>query len=45
MQQIKKIAAIKEIPEQTLVFCDSDVAFFRRFRRDNLLVDGKIGLL
>src|ERR1700690_1702551 len=45
MQQIKKIAAVKAIPEQTLVFCDSDTAFFRRFRRDELLVQGKIGLL
>jgi hypothetical protein len=45
MQQIKKIAAIKAVPEQTLVFCDSDSAFFRRFRRDDLLVRGKIGLL
>jgi len=45
MQQIKKIAAIKAIPEQTLVFCDSDTAFFRHFRRDDLLVQGKMGLL
>jgi len=45
MQQIKKIAAIKAIPEQTLIFCDSDSAFFRRFRRDDLLVQGKVGLL
>lgn len=45
MQQIKKIAAIKAVPERTLVFCDSDSAFFRRFRRDDLLVKGKIGLL
>ncbi len=45
MQQIKKIAAIKAVPEQTVVFCDSDTAFFRRFGRDNLLVEGKIGLL
>jgi hypothetical protein len=45
MQQIKKIAAIKAIPEQTLIFCDSDTAFFRHFRRDDFLVQGKIGLL
>ena len=45
MQQIKKIGAIKIIPERTLVFCDSDVAFFRRFARDDLLVNGKVGLL
>jgi hypothetical protein len=45
MQQIKKIAAIRSIPEQTLVFCDSDTAFFRHFRRDDLLVQGKMGLL
>jgi hypothetical protein len=45
MQQIKKIAATKAIPEQTLVFCDSDTAFFRRLKKNDLLVDGKIGLL
>lgn len=45
MQQIKKIAAIKAIPEPTLIFVDSDMAFFRGFRRDDLLVRGKMGLL
>ena len=45
IQQILKIGAIKVIPERTLVFCDSDTAFFRHFDRSNLLVDGKIGLL
>jgi Family of unknown function (DUF6492) len=45
MQQIKKLAAIEAIPENTLVFCDSDSAFFRSFRRTDLLVEGKIGLL
>lgn len=45
IQQILKIAAIEAIPEQTLVFCDSDTAFFRRFDRENLLIDGKVGLL
>jgi hypothetical protein len=45
MQQIKKIAVIKAVPEQTLVFCDSDTAFFRPFERANLLVQEKIGLL
>jgi hypothetical protein len=45
MQQIKKIAVIKAIPEKTIVFCDSDTAFFRHFRRDDLLVQGKMGLL
>jgi hypothetical protein len=45
MQQIKKIGAIDVIPERTLVFCDSDTAFFRPFDRSDLLVDGKIGLL
>lgn len=44
MQQILKIAAIDVIPERTLVFCDSDTAFFRRFDRDDLLVEGKVGL-
>ena len=28
-----------------MVFCDFDYAFFRPFGRDDLLVDGKIGLL
>jgi Family of unknown function (DUF6492) len=45
VQQIMKIAAIGAVPEQTLVFCDSDTAFFRRFDRKDLLVDGKVGLL
>jgi Family of unknown function (DUF6492) len=45
MQQILKIASIEAIPEQTLVFCDSDTAFFRHFDRDDLLIDGKIGLI
>ena len=45
IQQILKIGAIEVIPERTLVFCDSDIAFFRRFDRDDLLVNGKVGLL
>lgn len=45
IQQILKIGATDVIPERTLVFCDSDVAFFRHFDREHLLVDGKIGLL
>jgi len=45
IQQILKIGAIDAIPERTLVFCDSDTAFFRHFGRDDLLVDGKVGLL
>jgi hypothetical protein len=45
IQQIKKIGAVQEIPERTLVFCDSDVAFLRHFDRSDLLVEGKIGLL
>jgi Family of unknown function (DUF6492) len=45
IQQILKIATIEVIPEQILVFCDSDTAFFRHFDRDDLLIDGKIGLL
>jgi Family of unknown function (DUF6492) len=44
-QQILKIASIDAIAERTLVFCDSDTAFFRRFDWNSLLVDGKIGLL
>jgi Family of unknown function (DUF6492) len=45
MQQILKIAAMEAIPERTLVFCDSDTAFFRSFDRDDFLVDGKMGLI
>jgi hypothetical protein len=45
IQQILKIAVIDSVPERTLVFCDSDTAFFRPFGRSDLLVDGKIGLL
>ena len=45
IQQILKIGAVDFVPERTLVFCDSDVAFFRRFDRSNLLVDGKMGLV
>jgi hypothetical protein len=45
VQQILKIGVVDFVPERTLVFCDSDTAFFRHFDRDNLLVDGKIGLL
>jgi hypothetical protein len=45
IQQILKIGAIDVIPERTLIFCDSDTAFFRRFERDDLLVDEKVGLL
>jgi hypothetical protein len=45
IQQILKIGAIELIPERTLVFCDSDTAFFRYFDRDDLMVNGKVGLL
>jgi hypothetical protein len=45
IQQILKIGAIEAIPERTLVFCDSDTAFLRHFDRENLLVNGKVGLL
>ena len=45
MQQILKIAAIDAIPEQTLVMCDPDTAFFRTFNRNDFLVGGKVGLL
>jgi hypothetical protein len=45
IQQILKIASIKAIPERTLVFCDSDTAFFRPFDHDDLLIGGKVGLL
>jgi hypothetical protein len=45
MQQILKIAAIEAVPERTLVFCDSDTAFFRSFDRNDFLVDGKMGLI
>lgn len=45
IQQILKIGVSEIIPEQTLIFCDSDTAFFRSFDRADLLVDRKIGLL
>lgn len=45
IQQILKIGAIDIIPDHTLVFCDSDVAFFRHFQWDNFLVEGRVGLL
>jgi hypothetical protein len=45
LQQILKIGAVEVIPERTLVFCDSDTAFFRPFDRGNLLVNGKVGLM
>jgi len=45
LQQILKIAAIEAVAEQILVFCDSDTAFIRGFGRDDLMVNGKIGLL
>jgi hypothetical protein len=45
IQQILKIGSIDVIPERTLIFCDSDTAFLQRFDRDDLLVDGKVGLL
>ena len=43
--RILKIAAVAAIPERTLIFCDFDVAFFRKFDREDLLVEGKVGLL
>lgn len=45
IQQILKLASIEAIAERTLVFCDSDTAFFRHFDRASLLVNEKIGLL
>jgi Family of unknown function (DUF6492) len=45
IQQILKVGITKVVPERTMVFCDSDYAFFRPFGRDDLLVDGKMGLL
>ena len=45
IQQILKIASIEAISERTLVFCDSDTAFFRHFDRADLLINGKVGLL
>lgn len=44
LQQILKIGSIEAIPERTLVFCDSDTAFFRSFDREDLTVAGKVGL-
>ena len=45
IQQILKLACCDIVPERTLVFCDSDTAFLRSFTRENLLIDGKVGLL
>jgi hypothetical protein len=45
IQQILKIGIVDFIRERTLVFCDSDTAFFRSFERDALLINGKVGLL
>jgi len=45
IQQILKLAAIQAVPERTLIFCDSDTAFFRPFERNDFLIDGKVGLL
>jgi hypothetical protein len=45
IQQILKIGAAEMVAERTLVFCDSDTAFLRNFDFEDLLVDGKIGLL
>ena len=45
VQQLLKIGVSDAIPERTLIFCDSDVAFVRPFGRTNLLIDGKVGLL
>lgn len=45
IQQLLKIGSADVIQERTLVFCDSDTAFIRRFERNDLLIDGKIGLL
>jgi hypothetical protein len=36
---------LQVVPGRNLVFSNSDTAFFRRFSRDNPLVNGKIGLL
>ncbi|MFZ0204666.1 MAG: DUF6492 family protein [Roseiarcus sp.] len=45
IQQILKLGIVDVVSERTVVNCDSDVAFFRRFDRNNLLVNGRIGLL
>ena len=45
LQQILKIGIVDTVDERTLVFCDSDTAFFRPFSRNDLLMDAKIGLL
>ena len=44
MQQILKIAATEAIPERTLIFCDSDNAFFRHFDRNDILIGDRVGL-
>lgn len=45
MQQIRKIASSRVLTEETLIFCDSDMAFIRPFDDTALLVDGSFGLL
>jgi Family of unknown function (DUF6492) len=45
IQQILKIGIVEAVSERTLIFCDSDMAFLRRFERNDLLVGGKVGLL
>lgn len=45
VQQILKVGASEIIPERTLIFCDSDVAFLRSFDRQALLIGEKVGLL
>lgn len=45
MQQIRKIASVELISEETLIFCDSDMAFIRPFDESTLMVDEQIGLL
>lgn len=45
VQQILKIAAAEQSDEDVSVFCDSDVAFVRRFSVDQILSGTDVGLL
>ena len=44
-QQVKKLAAVKVVPEDILVMTDSDTTFVRPFTINEFLADGKTGLL
>ncbi len=45
LQQILKIASIEAVLEQIIIFGDSGPAFSRHFDREDIPVEGKVGLL